>query len=90
MIRNITAKKAMAVTQADFFSKLCCAMPKEFFKASPGDGVYGKKFTARGFSNKTTVNGLVFVTGHVMPVVNGTVSNFNGHGDKPITVIAVY
>lgn len=35
-------------------------------------------------------NGLVFTKAHVMPMLNGVVSNYNGHGDDPITVVATY
>lgn len=41
MIKNITARKqATAVTQADFFHKLCSAMPK-VFSLGGGGGAYG-------------------------------------------------
>ena len=37
--------------------------------------------------NKT---GLVFTKQHVMPLVNGQVSNFNGHGEEQILAIATF
>jgi hypothetical protein len=43
--------------------------------------------TARQFSDPS-FTGLIFVNGHVMPAVNGRVSNFCGFGDYPIEVIA--
>jgi hypothetical protein len=35
-------------------------------------------------------NGLVFTKTHVMPLVKGKVSNFNGWGEEPVTVICTY
>jgi hypothetical protein len=34
--------------------------------------------------------GLVFTRAHVMPMIHGQVSNFNGHGDEPIAAVATY
>jgi hypothetical protein len=30
---------------------------------------------------------LVFVRGHVMPMLNGQISNFCGHGEEPVTMV---
>jgi hypothetical protein len=44
--------------------------------------------TPKQFSGKTDSTGVVFVKGHVMPLVSGVVSNFNGFGeDKIIAVV---
>ena len=51
---------------------------------------YANKVTARNFSGKTKARGLVFVNGHVMPMVNGVVSNFNGYGSELIKAVATY
>jgi len=42
---------------------------------------------ARSFDEKTRFTGMLFVSGHVMPVVRGRMSNFCGHGDEPITFL---
>ena len=51
-----------------------------------------KGMTARQFaSSKLAVGrGLVFTRGHVMPMVNGAVSNYNGHGEEEVVVIATF
>lgn len=46
--------------------------------------------TARDFSGTTNETGLVFTKAHVMPMVNGRLSNFNGHGEEPIVAVATY
>ena len=53
---------------------------------------------ARGMTPKTFSGsdktegktGMVFTKGHVMPMVNGKVSNYNGHGDEEIVAVATY
>jgi hypothetical protein len=49
-----------------------------------------KGMTARQFSGKTTARGLVFTKAHVMPMVRGQVSNFNGHGEEQVVAVASY
>lgn len=51
-----------------------------------------QKFTPKTLSSSALVRGktgLVFTKGHVMPMVSGKLSNFNGHGDEPVIVIAL-
>jgi hypothetical protein len=49
-----------------------------------------KGMTPKEYSSKTNLTGMVFTSKHVMPMVNGRVSNFNGHGDEPIIAVATY
>jgi hypothetical protein len=49
-----------------------------------------KSMTARQYSGTTKLTGLVFVRGHVMPMVKGALSNFNGYGDEEIIAIATF
>lgn len=46
--------------------------------------------TLRSLSGRVVFSGLVFVRGHVCPVVGGVVSNFCGCGDEPITVVVAF
>lgn len=49
-----------------------------------------KGMTPKEYSGKTNLTGLVFTRKHVMPMVNGTVSNFNGHGEEQVIAVATY
>jgi hypothetical protein len=49
-----------------------------------------KGMTARQYSGTTKLTGLVFVKGHVMPMVKGALSNFNGYGDDEVLVVAIF
>lgn len=44
--------------------------------------------TVDQFNGRTKITGLAFVEGHVMPIVNGKVSNIVGHGDEPLEIVA--
>lgn len=46
--------------------------------------VRGKTPKSISFASKT---GLLFTAAHVMPIINGVVSNFNGYGDDPIILL---
>jgi hypothetical protein len=46
--------------------------------------------TPKEFSGTQGKTGLVFTKAHVMPMVNGKVSNFNGHGEEEIAAVATY
>lgn len=48
--------------------------------------------TARQFASSklATGRGLVFTAAHVMPMVNGTVSNYNGHGEEKVVAVATF
>lgn len=49
--------------------------------------------TPKAFSGSKTTQaktGLVFTKNHVMPMVKGVLSNYNGHGDEQIVVVATY
>lgn len=45
------------------------------------------KYTARQFSGKTRDTGMVFVKGHVMPLIAGKVSNFCGYGEEKVLAV---
>jgi hypothetical protein len=47
-----------------------------------------KEFSAHKLGKLHT--GLVFTRAHVMPMIKGVVSNFNGYGEELITVVASY
>lgn len=50
--------------------------------------VVEQKLTAREFSATRPVGkGIVIVKGHVMPFINGKVSNFNGYGDEKVAAV---
>jgi hypothetical protein len=49
-----------------------------------------KDMTPKEYSSTTKFTGMVFTRKHVMPMVNGKVSNFNGHGDEQIIAVATY
>jgi len=49
--------------------------------------------TAKQFSGERLgagKSGMVFTRDHVMPMVNGVVSNFNGYGDDEVVIVATY
>lgn len=50
-------------------------------------------FTPKNLSGSALVDGktgLVFTRTHVMPMVNGRLSNFNGHGEERVIAVATY
>lgn len=50
-------------------------------------------YTVRRLSASHIVNGktgIVFTKSHVMPLVDGHLSNFNGHGDEMVVVVAIF
>lgn len=54
-------------------------------------GVINKnKTTPKKYSGSTKLTGLVFTKAHVMPMINGTVSNFNGHGEETVTAVVTF
>ena len=50
-----------------------------------------KGMTAKAFAASSLVKGVkrgsVFTMAHVMPVIDGVVSNFNGHGEEKVVVV---
>lgn len=49
-----------------------------------------KGMTPKEFSGTQEKTGVVFTRGHVMPMVNGIVSNFNGYGEDEVVVVASF
>lgn len=49
-----------------------------------------KGMTPKEFSGTQKKTGVVFTRAHVMPMVNGKVSNFNGHGEEQVVAVATY
>lgn len=51
------------------------------------------KMSAKEFSGSDFAagkSGLVFTRKHVMPMINGRLSNFNGHGEEAVAAVATY
>ena len=46
--------------------------------------------TIRDFNGMTSISGIVGVAGHVMPVIDGKLSNHAGWSNEPITYIASF
>lgn len=46
--------------------------------------------TPKSYSGKTKLTGLVFTSSHVMPMIKGVVSNFNGYGDDPVAAVITF
>jgi hypothetical protein len=44
--------------------------------------------TAKEFSSTQNKTGVVFTKHHVMPMINGKLSNFNGHGEDEVIAVA--
>lgn len=54
----------------------------------PAAGMTPRQFSGSELAG--TMRGLVFTREHVMPLVRGAVSNFNGYGDDKIIAVATY
>lgn len=67
-------------------AEICYQIVKGLLGAKPKlDTQTFKGKTARQFAaTKPSGAGIVFVKGHVMPWLNGTVSNFNGYSEEPV------
>ena len=59
----------------------------EILRYKPTITLAHNHLTPKNFSGETRDDGLVFVDGHVMPLVNGKVSNFCGHGEQKIVAV---
>ena len=46
--------------------------------------------TPKRYSGTTKLTGLVFTDAHVMPMIRGEVSNFNGHGDDVVKAVVTF
>lgn len=54
---------------------------------------FAKGKTPRSLSSSSISKGktgIVFTRAHVMPMVHGVVSNFNGHGEEAVVAVATY
>jgi hypothetical protein len=67
----------------------CYLMLTELLGRKPRlDTTTGKGKTPKQFgATRPAGKGFVMTKDHVMPWVNGTVSNFNGYGDDPVILI---
>lgn len=57
-------------------------------KPARDSGLSAKEFSGSDLAGGKS--GLVFTRKHVMPMINGRLSNFNGHGEEPVAAVATY